>query len=150
MPTRLELKIGARVMLTINMDYKKGLVNDCVGTVISVSETDVECAFVNQADNMPVHVVLKRTTAYTYLYNHKVSRVQFPLMLAWYVTVHKAQGLTLNKVIVEDVDKFFDYGHLYVALSRVRNSADLIFAKPLDGFPERLANPHALAKLNEV
>ena len=97
-----------------------------------------------------MQVNLKRRRSSANLYNNKVTRKQFPLLLAWFLTVHKAQGLTLDKVIIEGVSKFFDYGQLYVALSRVRNSSDLRFTEPILRLPQLLANPEALYKLEEL
>jgi len=49
---------------------------------------------------------------------------QLPLILAWALTVHKMQGMTVDEAVVNG-QEFFDYGHVYVALSRVRKASGL-------------------------
>jgi len=66
------------------------------------------------------------------LHVRSCSRLQIPLKLAWAVTIHKAQGLTLNKVVI-DIDigkKEFSSGLAYVTCSRVRSLQDLLFIAP--------------------
>lgn len=57
---------------------------------------------------------------------------QVPLTLAWAVTVHKAQGLSFDRVIVDFGKEAFAFGQVYVALSRCRSLDGLIFLRPLD------------------
>ena len=57
------------------------------------------------------------------------SRLQLPLKLAWAVTIHKSQGLTLDKVVI-DVGKEFSCGLSFVACSRVRKLSDILFVPP--------------------
>lgn len=75
------------------------------------------------------------------------SRLQLPLKLAWAVSIHKAQGLTLDKVVVDVGTKEFSSGLTYVACSRVRRLSDLLFDPP---FPyQRLASLGKSRRLQE-
>ena len=66
------------------------------------------------------------------------SRLQLPLKLAWAVTIHKSQGLTLDKVVIDVGKREFSTGLTFVACSRVRQLQDLLFCPP---FPfQRLAD----------
>ena len=74
------------------------------------------------------------------------SHLQLPLKLAWAVTIHKYQGLTLNKVVI-DVGKKFSCGLTFVACSRVRQITDLLFSPP---FPfQHLSNLSNSQRLHE-
>ena len=77
------------------------------------------------------------------------SRLQLPLKLAWAVTIHKSQGLTLNKVVI-DVGKKFSCGLSFVAFSRVRKLRDILFMPP---FPlqrlKSIANSRRLEERKE-
>ena len=75
------------------------------------------------------------------------SRLQLPLKLAWAVTIHKSQGLTLKKVVVDVGKKEFSCGLTFVACSRVRQMTDLLFSPP---FPfQRLSNLSNSQRLRE-
>ena len=58
------------------------------------------------------------------------SRLQIPLKLAWAITIHKAQGLTLDKVVIDVGKKEFSAGLTFVACSRVRCLSDIMFNSP--------------------
>ena len=72
-------------------------------------------------DNIEEEQVIQTVTAdYEYQKNIYVSRTQFPLSLAWALTIHKSQGLSLNAILVDLGETIFEGGQAYVALSRAR------------------------------
>ena len=109
-------------MLRRNMDTKKELVNGAIGTVLSISNERVKVKFDHMSDPYDVERVQSR---FMVMKNFYVYREQFPLILAYAVTIHKCQGLSLDCAIVDLSDKVFSAGMAYVALSRVRSLAGL-------------------------
>jgi len=124
----ITLCIGAQVMLMKNIDVPGGLVNGARGVVVRfIKET-----------NSPV---VKFATGETRTINREhfsvqfggrtvASRAQYPLDLCWAVSVHKAQGMTVDRVELH-LRNVFEYGQAYVALSRVRTIAGLKLLAPL-------------------
>ena len=114
--TELFLKKGCRVMLMINLDFEKGLINGSCGEIINLDDTSITVKFDNGiVEDVKVH-------KFEYYYNDilTASMTQFPLRLAYAITIHKSQGMTLENVVV-DCNKIFEEGQTYVALSRVKN-----------------------------
>ena len=118
---KLVLKIGARVMLTSNIDVKDKLINGQIGTVINFLfhnnalktiyvKFDEETAgiekrrndnIVRQYNAVPIQqICLDIITNEKKLTSPIIKRTQFPLMLSWACTVHKVQGLSLNQLVV--------------------------------------------------
>lgn len=129
-PERLELKVGAQVMFVKN-NFSQGYVNGTLGTVI---DFDAGQPVVQTAKGREVTVdrdswMMEQNGVL------KAEIRQFPLRLAWAITVHKSQGMTLDVVDV-DLSKAFAAGMGYVALSRV---------KTLNGLHIRGINRQALA-----
>ena len=140
---------GARVMLNSNLWVDAGLVNGAMGTVHAIcyrsgGPPDLPLAVMVRFDSysgpalhdgsVPI-IPLRRTWFHN---GATCSRLQLPLKLAWAVTIHKAQGLTLDKVVVDVGKKEFSAGLTFVACSRVRHLTDLAFVRPCDY--QRLAN----------
>ena len=114
----LKLALGARVMLRRNIDVKAGLVNGAIGTILGVFPERVSIKFDHLDSACDIEKVKGK---FMVLKNYYVSRTQFPLILAYGVTIHKCQGLSLNCAIVDLSEKVFADGMAYVALSRVRS-----------------------------
>ena len=119
---KLSLAVGARVMLRRNIDTKAGLVNGAIGTVLAITARHVTVQFDHISTPYNVEMVKSRFMVMKHFY---VYRKQFPLILAYAVTIHKCQGLSLDCAIVDLSDEVFSEGMAYVALSRVRSLTGL-------------------------
>ncbi len=132
-PETLALKDGAAVMFTRN-NFEHGYVNGTLGTVTGFSESGFplvrtrEGAMIEASPEEWRIDDRARTLA-------KI--VQVPLRLAWAITVHKSQGMSLDSAVM-DLSAAFEYGQGYVALSRVRSLRGLY----LSGFNERALAVH--------
>ena len=115
----LTLAIGARVMLRRNIDVAMGLVN---GTVVGIYSTHVLIKF-DHIDK-PCQIE-KITTKFMLMKNMYIHRKQYPLILAFAITIHKCQGLSLDTAIIDLSQEVFGDGMAYVALSRVRTLSGL-------------------------
>jgi ATP-dependent DNA helicase PIF1 len=116
-PEMLTLKVGAHVMCTKN-NQTAGYVNGTQGIVTSF-ERGNGYPIIRTNDNKIITIEPKDWTVEE---NGKVkaSITQVPLRLAWAITVHKSQGMSMDKAVM-DLSEVFEYGQGYVALSRVRN-----------------------------
>jgi energy-coupling factor transporter ATP-binding protein EcfA2 len=115
----LRLKVGARVMCTSNVDVAGRIVNGTTGEVVQFyGQHVVQVKEDNTGRIFNIQKECRRTK-----FNGQERR-QFPLILAWGLTIHKSQSLTLNKVVVNLYDVFAS-GQAYVAMSRVRTRNDL-------------------------
>ena len=148
----------ARVMLTSNLWVDVGLVNGAMGTVQAIcyqsgGPPDLPVAVMVHFDNYSgptlhdgtVPITPVRRTWFTS--GAQCSRLQLPLKLAWAVTIHKSQGLTLDKVVIDIGKREFSAGLTYVACSRVRHLQDLLFSPPFSY--QRLADLANHSRLQE-
>jgi len=115
----VRLKVGARVLLNRNLPEFPSLHNGSCGTVTDCSS--IACVEVN-FDNGKRASVPRVTQEFEERGKVVGTRTYMPLILAWAVTVHRAQGSTLDSMYV-DLSKCFEAGHVYVALSRVREAS---------------------------
>ncbi len=135
-PMMLDVKVGAQVMFTQN-DPLKRWVNGTVGVVESVAD---EIIVRTQPFGKKVRVAQAEWANFRYSWNKKNRRIekevvgsyhQFPLILAWAVTIHKSQGKTIEKVHLDLGRGVFAFGQTYVALSRCRELKGLTLSRPL-------------------
>ncbi|XP_066480151.1 ATP-dependent DNA helicase PIF1 [Tiliqua scincoides] len=136
----IELKQGAQVMLTKNLDVSRGLVNGARGVVIGFETEGKGLPKVRFLCGITNVVGLERWVIKgpggTYL-----SRQQLPLKLAWAISIHKSQGMSLDCVEIS-LARVFEHGQAYVALSRARS---LMGLRVLDFDPNVVrANPYVL------
>ena len=116
LPAKIILKVGAQVMLCRNMPEFK-LVNGSRGVVVDFIIDDASAFPIVQFDN-GVKMPIRRSSEFVGKASAGLNRAQLPLKLAWALTVHKAQGMTISRAEVH-LANAFDFGQVYVALSRV-------------------------------
>ena len=149
-PQILRLKKGAAVMCTINLDMENGICNGSQGVVEDIFENNpnptqtplIKVRFSNgitkiigihywQSDDFPTLAI-----------------GQYPLCLAWALTIHKIQGASLSMAEMDIGQSIFEYGQTYVALSRIRSLDGLYLS---DFQSDRIkANPKVLAFYNII
>jgi ATP-dependent DNA helicase PIF1 len=127
-PEELVVKPGALVMLIVNIDVAKGLINGTQGLVLSCSPSIVSVVFAIQPTAPlsyppsntwdPLCYTILNLTRNRFVISRWLTVEQFPITLAFALTVHKAQGSSLAKVCVDIGDSVFATGQAYVALSR--------------------------------
>lgn len=140
-PETLELKEGAAVMFTKN-NFDAGYVNGTLGIVTGIEE-DTEYPIVTTRDGETITV---QPAEWAIEDEGKVlARInQIPLRLAWAITVHKSQGMSMDAAIM-DLGRAFEYGQGYVALSRVRSLSGL----HLLGMNQRALEVHPLVLMKD-
>jgi hypothetical protein len=151
----LILKTGAQVMFIKNdISGEKRFFNGKIGKVISFEEDliVVECT----DDESPIMVEKTEWQNMKYTLNDDTKEIeetvigtftQYPLRLAWAITIHKSQGLTFERAVI-DAQSAFAHGQVYVALSRCRNLDGLVLSSRIS-HRSIIDNPYVTGFINE-
>lgn len=137
---KLELKVNAQVML-INNDRAGRWVNGSIGKVSEVVELgpSKDIIVVELDDGSVVEVMPYTWEVFKFVYNPATDQLQaesagsytqYPLILSWAITIHKSQGKTFNKAVIDFGWGTFAHGQAYVALSRCKSLAGMVLIKP--------------------
>jgi hypothetical protein len=116
-PENLALKLGAKVMFVKN-NFEQGFMNGTLGEIIEFNENGYP--IVQTKDGHEIEAVEEQWAIEDLDGKQLASYVQVPLRLAWAITVHKSQGMTLDEATI-DLSKTFEKGQGYVALSRLKD-----------------------------
>ncbi len=134
----LNLKVGAQVMFVKNdLSGKKQYFNGRTARVSALQETSIQVTFLDDQTEFEVLKETWQNVKFTLSASEKKidetstgSFTQYPLRLAWAITIHKSQGLTFDKAVI-DVTSAFAAGQTYVALSRCRNLNGIVLRSPI-------------------
>ena len=113
----LSLKIGASVMCTVNIDMDNGICNGLQGVVVDIVGR-FPIPVVRFINGITKHMEIHYWQSDEY---PTIAVGQFPLCLAWALTIHKIQGATLKMAEIDIGGSVFEYGQTYVALSRIES-----------------------------
>lgn len=136
--TELQVKVEAQIMM-LNNDLEERWVNGTMGKIIEIDETGPYPVIVAELSSGEIVEVSPFTWEIFRFYVNEgrlqsevIGRFkQYPLMLAWAVTIHKSQGKTFEKVIIDIGRGTFAHGQTYVALSRCTTMEGLVLKRPL-------------------
>lgn len=138
-PMELKLKVGSQVMFTRNNMQKKW-VNGTIGRVVLLSEKEIIVEVEKNGKKKNYNVEKEMWESIEYSYEEGSEKIkekvkgqylQYPLVTAWAITIHKSQGKTLENVVIDLGYGAFASGQLYVALSRCRTFEKIILKKPV-------------------
>ncbi len=151
--TQLKLKVGAQVLMVKNDNPSRRWVNGSIGEVIELNSDAVKVRIGHGVHDVTPVIWEKIKYRHDEQTDGIVSDVvgsfeQYPIRLAWAVTIHKSQGLTFDRVVVDFGEGTFVHGQCYVALSRCRSIEGLVLKRAVNFsdiiYDERI---HRISKL---
>jgi hypothetical protein len=137
-PFTLVLKEGAQVMFLRNDNsFEKRYFNGKIGKIKTISGRQICITCPGESEDIVVEAVEWENIKYKVDEENKEIQEdiigkfkQFPLKLAWAITIHKSQGLTFDKAVI-DAESAFAHGQVYVALSRCKTFEGMVFSSPI-------------------
>jgi ATP-dependent DNA helicase PIF1 len=141
----IELTIGTQVMLVVN-GIDDNLANGSIGKIIKFDNNYPVVLFTNGIEKLITEY--KWSLSDDNKKEPNVYKFQIPLVLAWAITIHRAQGATLDYIETDLGYSIFEYGQVYVVLSRVKTKEG-IFIKNIN-FNKIKANPKAIEFYNNL
>ena len=138
----LTLKEGVQVMM-VNNDSGGRWVNGSVGRIVGIKEkrNEYDILLIKLSDGKLLQVTPYTWELFRYTYDASADTLgtevigrftQYPVILAWALTIHKSQGKTFEKVVVDIGRGTFAHGQVYVALSRATSLEGLVLKKPIE------------------
>lgn len=144
LPEKLELKKGSAIMCTANIDMENGICNGSQGIIVDfIGESKLpKVKFTNG---------IEKVLGFHYIQCDEYPCLvigQYPLCLAWALTIHKIQGATLDMAQIDIGQAIFEYGQTYVALSRIKSLEGLYLSS---FYPHKIkANPKVIEFYNNL
>jgi ATP-dependent DNA helicase PIF1 len=123
-PRKISYKVGCQVMLNVNIDVENFLCNGARGVITGIKKNEIT-VLLKDGRELPF-----TRYEYQYIFDDKViaTRMQFPFILAYALSIHKCQGSTIDCAVIDLGYSIFEASQAYVALSRVR-SLDSLYVK---------------------
>lgn len=138
----LKLTVGAQVML-LNNDTMARWINGTIGKVVKMKYSrkhNTDIIYIQLQDNSKVEVTPYTWEIFEYIYSEEKKIIetkvigtftQYPVKLAWAITIHKSQGKTFDNVIIDFGSRTFAHGQAYVALSRCISLEGIKLVRPI-------------------
>jgi ATP-dependent DNA helicase PIF1 len=141
-PDQLKIRAGAQVMMVCN-DHQRRWANGTIGIIVEIQKSSdpakPDAILVELQDSRLVCVLPYTWEMFRYVFDEDSGRMetevtgkytQYPMILAWAVTIHKSQGKTLENVIIDTGWGTFAHGQMYVALSRCTTLEGMVLKQP--------------------